>query len=312
MSVEHLHRPGPHAGSAASRTPRPCSRRPRRGWPATSGRCAATAFRSETSPSCASAASTRECGYAAMQSLLKEKERPTAVFIASDTVAIGSLRAIAERGSSRPAGYRRVRLRRHRGFPFTSPPLSTVSFAVERARPAVRRDPVRADERESRAALPRDHPVPDRLRASSVVTGRRATALVTGDRSQFVELEGQTVRGGVSHETLDVLFLLPLLVAGFLVTDRERSRPRPSQKRCRSSPPGVETRRRDSARSWMPSPRQSGVAYSYEGNRDSTVVLKSRVAANNAPDIAFVPRPGEVAAYARRGLDRPAEPGTGG
>jgi len=47
--------------------------------------------------------------------------------------------------------------------------------------------------------------------------------------------------------------------------------------------------------------KESGVAYSYEGNRDSTVVLKTRVAANNAPDIAFLPRPGEVAAYAREG-----------
>ena len=47
--------------------------------------------------------------------------------------------------------------------------------------------------------------------------------------------------------------------------------------------------------------KQSGIAYSYEGNRDSTVVLKSRVAANNAPDISILPRPGEVAAYARQG-----------
>jgi ABC-type glycerol-3-phosphate transport system substrate-binding protein len=47
--------------------------------------------------------------------------------------------------------------------------------------------------------------------------------------------------------------------------------------------------------------KESGVAYSYEGNRDSTIVLKSRVAANNAPDIAILPRPGEVAAYARQG-----------
>ncbi|HVO39759.1 MAG TPA: hypothetical protein VMV03_12085 [Spirochaetia bacterium] len=53
----------------------------------------------------------------------------------------------------------------------------------------------------------------------------------------------------------------------------------------------------------------SKVAYSYEGNRDSTVVLKTRVAANNAPDIAFLPRPGEVAAYARDGAIVPLNQG---
>ncbi len=57
--------------------------------------------------------------------------------------------------------------------------------------------------------------------------------------------------------------------------------------------------------------KQSGVAYSYEGNRDSTVVLKSRVAANNAPDLAFLPRPGEVAAYARQGSIVPLNQGQG-
>ena len=57
--------------------------------------------------------------------------------------------------------------------------------------------------------------------------------------------------------------------------------------------------------------KQFGVAYSYEGNRDSTVILKTRVAANNAPDIAFVPRPGEVAAYARQGSIVPLNQGKG-
>lgn len=56
--------------------------------------------------------------------------------------------------------------------------------------------------------------------------------------------------------------------------------------------------------------KQSGVAYSYEGNRDSTVVLKSRVAANNAPDLAFLPQ-GEVAAYARQGSIVPLNQGQG-
>lgn len=55
--------------------------------------------------------------------------------------------------------------------------------------------------------------------------------------------------------------------------------------------------------------KESGIAYSYEGNRDSTVVLKSRVAANNAPDISILPRPGEVAAYAREGSIVPLNEG---
>ena len=55
--------------------------------------------------------------------------------------------------------------------------------------------------------------------------------------------------------------------------------------------------------------KESGVKYSYEGNRQSTVVLKTRVAANNAPDVAFLPRPGEVAAYARDGSILPLNQG---
>ena len=55
--------------------------------------------------------------------------------------------------------------------------------------------------------------------------------------------------------------------------------------------------------------KASGVKYSYEGNRQSTVVLKTRVAANNAPDVAFVPRPGEVAAYAHDGAILPLNQG---
>ena len=55
--------------------------------------------------------------------------------------------------------------------------------------------------------------------------------------------------------------------------------------------------------------KATGVEYSYEGDRNSTVVLKSRVAANNAPDVAFLPRPGEVAAYAREGSIVPLNQG---
>ena len=55
--------------------------------------------------------------------------------------------------------------------------------------------------------------------------------------------------------------------------------------------------------------KATGIPYSYEGNRDSTVVLKSRVAANNAPDVAFLPRPGEVGAYANQGSIVPLNAG---
>jgi alpha-glucoside transport system substrate-binding protein len=47
--------------------------------------------------------------------------------------------------------------------------------------------------------------------------------------------------------------------------------------------------------------KESGIAYNYQGDRNSTIVLQTRVAANNAPDVSFVPRPGVVAAYAREG-----------
>ncbi|HOE76498.1 MAG TPA: extracellular solute-binding protein [Rectinema sp.] len=54
---------------------------------------------------------------------------------------------------------------------------------------------------------------------------------------------------------------------------------------------------------------ETGIPYSYEGNRDSTVVLKSRVASSNPPDIAILPRPGEVANYARQGVLIPLNQG---
>jgi ABC-type glycerol-3-phosphate transport system substrate-binding protein len=57
--------------------------------------------------------------------------------------------------------------------------------------------------------------------------------------------------------------------------------------------------------------KKTGIAYTYEGNRNSTVVLKSRVAGNNAPDVAFLPRPGEVAAYARQGSIKALNEGKG-
>ena len=72
-----------------------------------------------------------DSGYAAMQSMLKEKNPPTAVFVASDTVAIGSLRAIAERGLRIPQDIAVFGFDDIVDSQYTSPPLSTVRFDVE-------------------------------------------------------------------------------------------------------------------------------------------------------------------------------------
>lgn len=73
-----------------------------------------------------------ESGYGAMRSLLAEKERPTAVFVASDTVAIGSLRAIAERGLRVPDDIAVFGFDDIVDSLYTTPPLSTVRFDVEK------------------------------------------------------------------------------------------------------------------------------------------------------------------------------------
>jgi LacI family transcriptional regulator len=72
-----------------------------------------------------------ESGYTAMHSMLREKELPTAVFVASDTVAIGSLRAIAERGLRIPQDIAVFGFDDIVDSLYTSPPLSTVRFNVE-------------------------------------------------------------------------------------------------------------------------------------------------------------------------------------
>lgn len=72
-----------------------------------------------------------ESGYTAMHSMLGEKELPTAVFVASDTVAIGSLRAIAERGLRIPQEIAVFGFDDIVDSLYTSPPLSTVRFDVE-------------------------------------------------------------------------------------------------------------------------------------------------------------------------------------
>jgi len=72
-----------------------------------------------------------ESGYTAMRSMLGEKPLPSAVFVASDTVAVGSLRAIAERGLRVPDDIAVFGFDDIVDSHYTSPPLSTVRFDVE-------------------------------------------------------------------------------------------------------------------------------------------------------------------------------------
>ena len=46
---------------------------------------------------------------------------------------------------------------------------------------------------------------------------------------------------------------------------------------------------------------ETGISYTYEGDRDVQEVVKQRLAGGNPPDIAIIPRPGEIAALAKAG-----------
>ena len=46
---------------------------------------------------------------------------------------------------------------------------------------------------------------------------------------------------------------------------------------------------------------ETGIAYTYEGQRDVQEVVKTRLAGGNPPDVAIIPRPGEIAALAKAG-----------
>ena len=46
---------------------------------------------------------------------------------------------------------------------------------------------------------------------------------------------------------------------------------------------------------------ETGIAINYEGDRDVQEVVKQRLAGGNPPDIAIIPRPGEIAALAKAG-----------
>jgi DNA-binding LacI/PurR family transcriptional regulator len=72
-----------------------------------------------------------ESGHAAMHALLKRIPPPTAVFVASDTVALGSLRAIHQRGLRVPEDIAVFGFDNIVDSLYTDPPLSTVSFPVE-------------------------------------------------------------------------------------------------------------------------------------------------------------------------------------
>jgi len=72
-----------------------------------------------------------ESGYVGMSSLLAAGERFTAVFVASDAVAFGALRAIAERGLAVPGDVAVFGFDNVVDSLYARPPLSTVSFPVE-------------------------------------------------------------------------------------------------------------------------------------------------------------------------------------
>jgi DNA-binding LacI/PurR family transcriptional regulator len=65
-------------------------------------------------------------GYRAMHELLQENERPTAVFAASDELAIGAYRALAEAGLRIPDDISIVGFDNIEAAAYTNPPLTTV------------------------------------------------------------------------------------------------------------------------------------------------------------------------------------------
>ncbi len=69
---------------------------------------------------------TQMGGYSAMSSLLQLPQRPTAVFVASDTMAVGALRAAREHGVSVPDDLAVVGFDDLPFAAFASPPLTTV------------------------------------------------------------------------------------------------------------------------------------------------------------------------------------------
>jgi len=52
---------------------------------------------------------------------------------------------------------------------------------------------------------------------------------------------------------------------------------------------------------------ETGIPYVYEGTRNLGVLVRSRIAGGNPPDVAMIPRPGEVAEFARQGAILPLD-----
>ena len=69
---------------------------------------------------------TQHGGYSAMQRLLQLPERPTAVFVASDTMAVGALRAVSEQGLHVPHDIALVGFDDLPSAAFAAPPLTTI------------------------------------------------------------------------------------------------------------------------------------------------------------------------------------------
>lgn len=69
---------------------------------------------------------TQQSGYTAMQRLLSLRQQPTAVFVASDTMAIGAIRAINEAGFKVPSDIAIVAFDDLPIASYANPPLSTI------------------------------------------------------------------------------------------------------------------------------------------------------------------------------------------
>ena len=70
---------------------------------------------------------TTASGYQMMQSLLEEKELPTAVFAASDAIAFGAMRAIQEKGLTIPEDISIIGFNDTEMSAYTTPALTTIS-----------------------------------------------------------------------------------------------------------------------------------------------------------------------------------------
>ncbi len=73
---------------------------------------------------------SQESGYQAMARLLRLPERPTAVFTASDSMAVGALRAVREAGLTVPGDLALVSFDDLPVAAFADPPLTTVHQPV--------------------------------------------------------------------------------------------------------------------------------------------------------------------------------------